>query len=280
MRKIIVSFLLIFAMILPSCVRRTIIPDEELALIFRDAFLANAYVLDMNVKFDTLQVYQPIFDRYGYSVEDVSYTIGSFSKRKSARLGDVVEQAIELLEQGEEVYKYETMILDTIEAKASRAAKRQFFYKDRVNYYSQRDTTDLLIELEDLQPGDYRISFEYYVDSLDTNRSSYRSMSWVVKPGTDLKRGLTTSHLRKRDSTDLVRTLSLDTLTSKVVVVLAESFEKKRDRHVTFWDIKVDYTPPVEVAVEEYFKDKLNVRIFSDDLLGIQQKDSLELSPL
>lgn len=94
-----------------SCARHTIIPDSELALIFRDAFLANAYISNENIRTDSLRIYEPIFARYGYTTEDVYYTIGNFSKRKSARLGDVVERAIDLLEAEGKVYNREVAIL-------------------------------------------------------------------------------------------------------------------------------------------------------------------------
>ena len=103
-----------------SCARHTIIPDSELALIFRDAFLANAYISNENIRTDSLRIYEPIFARYGYTTEDVYYTIGNFSKRKSARLGDVVERAIDLLEAEGKVYNREVAILDTIDNVAQR----------------------------------------------------------------------------------------------------------------------------------------------------------------
>ena len=72
-----------------ACTRHKIIPDEKLAQIFHDAFLTNAYIGDVRVNIDSLNIYEPIFARYGYTTRDVYYTIGNFSKRKSARLGDV-----------------------------------------------------------------------------------------------------------------------------------------------------------------------------------------------
>lgn len=81
-----------------ACTRHKIIPDEKLAQIFHDAFLTNAYIGDVRVNIDSLNIYEPIFARYGYTTRDVYYTIGNFSKRKSARLGDVVEMAIDKLE--------------------------------------------------------------------------------------------------------------------------------------------------------------------------------------
>lgn len=94
-----------------ACARHTIIPDDELAQIFHDAFLTNAYIGSQNVRIDSLNIYEPIFARYGYTTEDVQYTIGNFSKRKSARLGDVVELAIDRLEEEGKRYDREVAIL-------------------------------------------------------------------------------------------------------------------------------------------------------------------------
>ena len=95
-----------------ACTRHKIIPDEKLAQIFHDAFLTNAYIGDERVNIDSLNIYEPIFARYGYTTRDVYYTIGNFSKRKSARLGDVVEMAIEKLETEGKFYDREVAVLD------------------------------------------------------------------------------------------------------------------------------------------------------------------------
>lgn len=282
MRRVLCSLLLVATLLLSgaSCRRRTVIPDEELALIFRDAFLVNAYVFDQNIDFDTLQVYQPIFDRYGYAVEDVAYTVGSFSKRKSARLSDVVERSIKLLEQGGKSFIHETMILDSIDAKALRLSKRNLFYKDQINFHAMRDTVDLRLEFDSLPAGSYRLSFDYLVDSLDNNRSSYRALSWGEYPGVTTRKGLATSYLRKKEIESYNRSFNSDSLIHRFVVELAESYEVKRTPHVTFRDITLEYTPPAEQAVEELFKSKLNIRIFANDFFAIQPTDSLELPPL
>lgn len=75
-----------FLLLLSACARHKIIPDDTLAQIFHDAFLTNAYIGSEGVKTDSLRIYEPIFARYGYTTDDVHYTIGNFSKRKSARL--------------------------------------------------------------------------------------------------------------------------------------------------------------------------------------------------
>ena len=56
--------LLLFA---GSCTRHKIIPDGELAQIFHDAFLTNAYLNSERVSTDSLRLYEPIFARNGYT---------------------------------------------------------------------------------------------------------------------------------------------------------------------------------------------------------------------
>ena len=109
--------------LLLACSGYKIIPDEQLALIFHDAFLSNAYMQHRGMRPDSLNLYEPIFAKYGYTTADVQYTIGNFSKRKSARLSDVVEQAIKLLETEAEHLDREVSILDTIDNVARSAAR-------------------------------------------------------------------------------------------------------------------------------------------------------------
>ena len=55
MKRLIRLFCLIAAATaLGSCARDKVIPDEELARIFQDAYLINAYVSDRRVKLDSL----------------------------------------------------------------------------------------------------------------------------------------------------------------------------------------------------------------------------------
>ncbi len=277
MKKIIYSLLLLLLVIGGSCAKRTTIPDEELALIFRDAFLTNAYVLNHDIHFDTLQIYQPIFDRYGYSAEDVAYTVGSFSKRKSARLSDVVERSIKMLEVGESHYKLESTILDSIDVIARRAATRSIFSRESIEYHQLKDSVEILIEFDSVVPGTYNLNFEYLVDTLDDNRSSYRVMSWVEAEESDIMLATATSYLRKHSTEEFSRTIEIDTLTPKLKIKLAESYEYKRSPHVDFYNLDITYTPPTVDAVEMLYNKKLDIRIFANEHFGtkLQPTDSL-----
>ena len=149
-----------FVLLLSACARHKIIPDDTLAQIFHDAYLTNAYIGSEGVKTDSLRIYEPIFARYGYTTDDVHYTIGNFSKRKSARLGDVVERAIEMLEREGKIYNQEVAVLDTIDNVARRTFTRTVLADSLIRVGSLRDTARLSFTL-DVEPGEYSLSLKY-----------------------------------------------------------------------------------------------------------------------
>jgi hypothetical protein len=111
--KITLSVFLMLA--LAGCRGPRIVPDDELAQIFHDIYLVNGYVAQRNVRIDTLNIYEPVFQSYGYTSEDIQYTIGNFAKRKSARLSDdVVELAVEMLRRESHHYHRRIAVRDTI----------------------------------------------------------------------------------------------------------------------------------------------------------------------
>ncbi|MFQ8712790.1 MAG: hypothetical protein ACLR93_03340 [Alistipes onderdonkii] len=135
-----------------ACTRHKIIPDEKLAQIFHDAFLTNAYIGDERVNIDSLNIYEPIFARYGYTTRDVYSPIGNCSKRKSARLGDVGEMAIEKLETEGKFYDREVAVLDTIDNVARRTFTRTVYADSLIRVGALRDTARLRIAV-DVQPA-------------------------------------------------------------------------------------------------------------------------------
>ena len=145
--------LLAAAVAAAACARHRIIPDEKLAMIFRDAFLVNAYLSTESLSGDSLNVYEPIFDRYGYTVEDVQYTVASFSRRKSARLGDVVNRAADLLEQEGLIYDREVAVLDTVNNIARRRFTRTLRSDSLLRVERLRDTGLLRIRIPEVRPG-------------------------------------------------------------------------------------------------------------------------------
>lgn len=246
-----------------ACARHKIISDDELSKIFRDAFLANAYVSLESVSLDSLNIYEPIFARYGYTTADVQYTIGNFSKRKSARLGDVVERAIELLEAEGKFLNKEVSVLDTIDNVARRSFTRTVYSDSLIRIRSPRDTARLRFSV-DVQPGEYTLELQYLVDSLDRNGLNLRNSVWIERNDGSKINQYTTS-LRRERSENLSRRFTVDTSMRRLWVKLLEYRERPERTSVTIRDLRVRYTPPTEQAVDSLFAKQLPIRIFADE---------------
>ena len=99
-----------------GCKEEKEIPEDDLVNIFRDAFVANAYLAKEGVQpNDSLIIYEPILEKYGYTVEDLRTTLQSLSQRKSARVSDLLTKASELLDEEAAIERHRLAILDTID---------------------------------------------------------------------------------------------------------------------------------------------------------------------
>lgn len=258
-----------------SCSRHKIIPDGELAQIFHDAFLTNAYLNAESVQTDSLRLYEPIFAHYGYTTEDVYNTIGNFSKRKSARLGDVVERAIDMLEEEGKIYDREVAILDTIDNVAQRTFTRTVLNDTLIRVTSLRDTSLLNFSL-DVTPGEYRLSLKYRVDSLDRNTREIRGAMWLDRSN-GIRDNIYSIPLRRHREERLSRRFTVDTMHRRLRISLLNFSGTPQRPSVTVSDLKVEYIPPKAAAVEQLYEQQLNIRIFADEFFGAAlAKDSLQ----
>ena len=261
--RIRLAALLLLGLMAGACVRHKIISDEELAHIFHDAFLTNAYVSTERLSLDSLNIYEPIFARYGYTTEDVQYTIGNFSKRKSARLGDVVEEAIRMLEEEGLRYEHEVAVLDTIDNVARRTFTRTVLADSLVRVRSLRDTARLHIRLDSLLPGEYNLTVNYLVDSLDRN-PGLRGSAWLIR--TDGSRTSSyTFTMRRNKEERFTRRYTADSTTRELHLNLFLPREGAKRPSVTLRDLELRYTPPTRQAVESLYLRQLDIRLFADE---------------
>lgn len=250
-------------LLLAACARHKIIPDDKLAQIFHDAFLTNAYIGSEGVKTDSLRIYEPIFARYGYTTDDVHYTIGNFSKRKSARLGDVVERAIEMLEREGKIYNQEVAVLDTIDNVARRTFTRTVLADSLIRVGSLRDTARLSFTL-DVEPGEYSLSLKYLVDSLDRNEKGLRGVVWLERRDSTRTNVYTTT-LRRDRQENFTRRFTVDTTHRRLWVDFIEFRGKPQRPSLTVSDLKIDYTPETSAAEDSLYMQQLDIRIFADE---------------
>lgn len=273
MRKIVT--ILCAAAALAACHKPKIISDKELAAIFHDAFLTNAYVSDRRLRLDSLDIYEPIFARYGYTTEDVQVTIGNFSKRKSARLGDVVEVAIARLEAEGTYLNRETAILDTIDARARRAFSRTLYRDTLVTVYSLRDTTKMHFTVDSMRRGDYEVSFDYNVDSLDKNAGQRVMIRFEREDGAVVP--MFNNTLRRRIDERISRTLRNNGDYTRMNVHLAEFVpgNKVGRPHMTFRNVTVRFIPDAADVVDSLYLQTINLGVFNNGLSAIPAADSV-----
>ena len=253
----------LLALLFAACARHKIIPDDKLARIFHDAFLTNAYIGNGNVRTDSLRIYEPIFASYGYTTDDVHYTIGNFSKRKSARLGDVVERAIELLEKEGKFYNREVAVLDTIDNVARRTFTRAVLVDTLIRVRSLADTARLSFSV-DIEPGDYFVTLKYLVDSLDRNDRGLKGSVWLERRDST-RTGVYTTTLRRNREETFSRRFTADSSHRRLRIDFLDFIGKPQRPSVTVTDLKVEYTPPTRTAVEKLYEQQLDIRIFADE---------------
>lgn len=274
MKRIISALFLLGALLVVACNKPKEVPDAVLGQIFHDAMLVNAY-LNVNTEFkiDSMNIYEPIFAHYGYTTEDVQYTINNFSRRKSIRLSDVAEYMIGLLEQEANSLNTQVIRQDTIENVARRTSRYTLLSDSTIVVKESADSLLLRFEVIAQRPGDYSVTGSYTLDSLD--REPNRRMYIYFEKQDSTRQQLLNGALQRRDKATFSQTYTIeegDSSKRRLVVDLFHYNREPKTRKVpkmTIHDIRITYTPPVEEGVRLLFNEQAQMRIFSDSLINI-----------
>ncbi len=291
MKRTLYILLLVAMFGLSACNKKNIIPDNTLAEIFHDAFVVNAYIGEERIDIDSLQIYEPIFNRYGYTAKDVVYTVGNFSRRKSARLGTVVEQAISRLEKESKEYEKGVVILDTIRNVAVRTFTRTLYQDTLIKAKKRADSIALQIEISPAPQGEYIITYNYECE--DDLQKYPRGAEFYFKDQNGYKNG--SASVTLRNSGSISRTLTSRSENRNLVLMLGKYTDLKntvvtkrgkkivkkarppKSQNLKIRDLKVVYKPNADAAIDSLFERYVNIKIFADGFLV--KKDSLALSP-
>lgn len=248
------------AIALAACNKPRVIPDDELADIFYDVYLTNAYVDRQAIEMDSMLLYEPIFEKYGYTVEDLHLTINSFSKRKSARLSDAVELAIQRLERESDLLNAQVADLDTINAIARRASVQRIYFDSTIRLRSLADTAKMKRRIPIPRAGEYLVEYYYRIDSTDKN-SSHRTVGYFVDSAENRSKFYTTRY-RRQTRDKYMHTFMADSSVRELVLELCNLNTKPSRPHFTIDSLTVKYYPPREEAL-----DTLTARNFGFRLL-------------
>ena len=260
-----------------GCSGPRVIPDDILVKIFHDAYVANAYMEECRIRQDSLLIYEPIFQRYGYTMDDLQYTITNFTERKSAMLSDLMGEVNRMLEAESRLEAKRMIVLDTIDNIAKRQYTRTIYADTLIRAKRLRDSSKLRITIEDIIPGDYNISFEYLIDSLDENRNSRIEVMFIDSEGGEKARH-TMMMSRHRDG-KYAHKMTADTAVRKLFINIFyhPTNEEAKTPDITVRNFKVVRHLPTDICVDSLYLEQLDIRIFNHDLMTGFTADTVAL---
>lgn len=254
------------------------IPDEDLINIFHDAYLANAYLGQAGIYDDSLAIYEPIFERYGYTIEDMHHTIKTFSERKSALISDLVREVNRRLEAEARAEARNVVILDTLDNFAKRTYTRTIYADSLIEVKRLRDTSKLRITIEDLVPGEYTVAFDYYIDTLDENRNSRVEVYALTTSDNQTLRH--TLMLNRYRAGNYSRRLTIDTTHKEIFINMFyhPQNEESKMPDITIRNFRVVRVLPKEVAVDSLYHEQLDIDIFNHRIMTSFTADTIRLA--
>lgn len=200
---------------------------------------------------DSVDIYAPVFHRYGYRTEDFIHTVASLSKRKSVRLTDVIEQATERLKQQSAGYFAQVAILDTLDEIAAQRYK-QVVIEDTTVHISRLKRPEEKPDISlPLAPGRYRIEYRYLIDTSD--RNAYVQYMHYLTDTADRRSYYTYRSFSKgRDRRENLEIEVSDTVRFKTLdIYLAYSGSKnERKTEITVDSLRITRFIPKEEALD------------------------------
>ena len=242
-----ILFVVAVALVAGGCSRSEVIPDRELEKITREMFLVNAYAQAQSIKTDSLDIYTPILEKYGYTQDDFFNTLANFQKRKSARLSDVIESTISSLESMANGYEQKLRNLNYIDSLAKAMCTKEVMSVDKIKVRRLRDTAKLVLSLPIRDVGEYVISYNYHIDTLDKN-THLQSTQWTLTADSVRNHYLRTSLThgeRKRYNT----TLRPKKGASEYFIQFADYAKREEKPYITIDSLRITYIPPSEEAL-------------------------------
>ena len=235
---------------LASCKGYKQIPDDTLADIFRDMYLQNAYIEQhpLNMSLDSVDVYAPLIERYGYTEDDFKRTIIDATRRKSFRLTDIVDAAIAKLEAQDETIRRKVWVMEQIDSMAKAVSTKEIFRCDSViKLRSMADSSLMTLRVPIYRgAGTVGISYYYMLDSLDGNRYPYNRHKLLSADGETL---VSSSFRMTRDKHTKYETmLQADGRLAGLELTFGNYPEKPKRIMLTIDSIVVTHYPTMEEA--------------------------------
>lgn len=242
-----ILFVVAVALVAVGCSKSEVIPDRELEKITREMFLVNAYAQAQSIRTDSLDIYTPILEKYGYTQDDFFNTLANFQKRKSARLSDVIESTIASLESMANGYEQKLRNLNYIDSLAKAMCTKEVMSVDKIRVRRLRDTAKLVLSLPIRDVGEYVISYNYHIDTLDKN-THLQSTQWTLTADSVRNHYLRTSltHGERKNYKTILRP---KTGATEYFIQFADYAKREDKPYITIDSLRITYIPPSEEAL-------------------------------
>ncbi len=252
--------LLAVAAAVAGCSRPREIPDDKLQAIFSDIFLVNAYTNTHHMLLDSMDIYSPVLERYGYKPRDLAYTIRHFSTRKSSRLSDIIDRSVEALTKEYDYYAYRVGVLDTIDNIARRRFADTVYRDTLIRVTSLRDTSRLRIRIP-AREGQYTIWYAYTIDSLD--RGGQRA-NHTVTDSTGRQLAARTNWMRRDRRGTFSATLDAPAEASGLDLLLGDYRGENKSPRLRIDSLVVVYYLPLKQALDSLTRSIVDYKLLID----------------
>ena len=280
-----IALVVAVALVAGGCARHKVIPDRELENITREMFLVNAYAKAQKLHTDSLDIYTPILNKYGYSQDDFFNTLANFQKRKSARLSDVIEGTIASLESMANGYEQKLRNLNYIDSLAKSMCTNEIKSVEKIRVRRMKDTTRLVLSIPIRDKGEYVIAYNYHIDTLDKN-THLQSTQWTIDKNGNRNHYLRTS-LTHGERKEYKVTLHPKEGAVEYFIQFADYAKREEKPHITIDSLRITYIPPSEEALahmdsvmqfrpQVVLTDTIEVYGSLDAVVPMLSRDSLE----
>jgi hypothetical protein len=228
------------------------IPDDALGDIFRDIYMVNAYTPQASrIDYDSVDIYLPILQKYGYDTDDFLNTLAGFSKRKSAKISGIVDNAIAKLNRSADSLSRKVATLDYIDSIAWAETKTEVYRDSLITIRGKADSAAMELKLP-ASEGRYGITYYYTLDSLDGNRNLANRHYIRDSLGRILSNNLV--RLRPSGRTLFSEILDSPEYADSLELTFGNYPPNPKRMHLTIDSLVIEYYPPREEVLEKILR--------------------------
>lgn len=249
------------ALLLCSCGKPKVIPEDKLSQIIRDILITNAYsnIYMGSAINDTVDIYTPIFKKYGYTDRDFRYSLGKLEMKKSSRITEVIDLAIADISRQNDYFTARKIIRERIDSLANEMFKDTVYVMDtaeiKITSLTKKDRERLVINIP-VKKGNYSVRYGYIVDSTDLN--PYTLMRYNITDSLQRTTKVNSMSLMKGGRKTIEFKVETSAKDRELTIKLADHPETAKKPHITFDSIYIIYYEPLESSRKKLTQKLLN----------------------